>query len=408
MSQSAKYYLIAAPFFPSERQPHYCNFIYDQAVAIKQLSGLEVIVFLRGSQQQAGTEYRGIRVEYFDFKETPSYLFNGYYNRHNARSFTKKVAQLGIDPQEIYAIHGHISTFGVCGLNLKRINPKIKTIVQHHDPDPFTLRNGRFASNWINLYYRAIKNRRLFSKIDCHISISQFTERNLLNFPNNYAEQSFDSYRRRVKLAKHLGIKPASIKHSVIVHNGVDTNKFYADKRSGNDIIKIGIIANYIDWKRHDILALAIKKLVDKGFDNIQLLTVGTNPIDGFHAFQQLVDNLGLTRHVEYLPAIAHDQLRSFYNSIDLFVLPSVFEGFGCVYTEAYACGTPFIGCLGQGIEDMIRDDEKSLWLARPNDADDLASKIQYFIVNRPKQTLDCPIDISTIISQYLATLAKI
>jgi glycosyltransferase involved in cell wall biosynthesis len=229
-----------------------------------------------------------------------------------------------------------------------------------------------------------------------------------LNFPNNYAEQSFDSYRRRVKLAKRLGIKPASIKHSVIVHNGVDTNKFYTDKRSGNDIIKIGIIANYIDWKRHDILALAIKKLVDKGFDNIQLLTVGTNPTDGFHAFQQLVDNLGLTRHVEYLPAMAHDQLRSFYNSIDLFVLPSVFEGFGCVYTEAYACGTPFIGCLGQGIEDMIRDDEKSLWLARPNDADDLASKIEYFIVNRPKQTLACPIDISTIISQYLATLAKI
>jgi glycosyltransferase involved in cell wall biosynthesis len=45
-----------------------------------------------------------------------------------------------------------------------------------------------------------------------------------------------------------------------------------------------------------------------------------------------------------------------------VFVLPSRFEGLGCVYLEAMACGKPVIACRAQGIEEII-DHGKNGWL---------------------------------------------
>ena len=37
-----------------------------------------------------------------------------------------------------------------------------------------------------------------------------------------------------------------------------------------------------------------------------------------------------------------------------IFALPSRYEGLGCVYLEAMSAGRPAIGCLGQGIDEVI------------------------------------------------------
>ena len=45
-----------------------------------------------------------------------------------------------------------------------------------------------------------------------------------------------------------------------------------------------------------------------------------------------------------------------------VFVLPSRYEGLGCVYLEAMACGKPVMACRGQGIEEII-EHGKNGWL---------------------------------------------
>ena len=50
--------------------------------------------------------------------------------------------------------------------------------------------------------------------------------------------------------------------------------------------------------------------------------------------------------------------MNNFYNSIDLFVLPSYYEALGCVYLESWATHTPFVGVEGQGISELIIDED--------------------------------------------------
>lgn len=100
--------------------------------------------------------------------------------------------------------------------------------------------------------------------------------------------------------------------------------------------------------------------------------------------------------------------MASAYRRWDLFVLPCYFEGFGCVFTEAWSCGTPFIGCEGQGIEDIIKHEDRHLWLAKPKDDDDLADKILAYYENRPKQVLSGAVDFDTLMSKFLKKVEEI
>jgi phosphatidylinositol alpha-1,6-mannosyltransferase len=65
----------------------------------------------------------------------------------------------------------------------------------------------------------------------------------------------------------------------------------------------------------------------------------------------------------------------------DLFVMPARedppdVEGFGLVFLEANACGTPVIGARTGGIPDAIRDGDTGL-LVPPTDPDALAEAIR-------------------------------
>ncbi|MDE7125839.1 MAG: glycosyltransferase, partial [Muribaculaceae bacterium] len=112
--------------------------------------------------------------------------------------------------------------------------------------------------------------------------------------------------------------------------------------------------------------------------------------------------------YFEFVPTIHHDRLPEFYQGLDLFVLPSYWEAFGCVYTEAYACGVPFIGVKGQGISEIIPNEAHSEWLVDKGDYNGLAGLIGSCMKNAGvKQTLTTPIDIDFLIKGYLEYIKK-
>jgi glycosyltransferase involved in cell wall biosynthesis len=68
------------------------------------------------------------------------------------------------------------------------------------------------------------------------------------------------------------------------------------------------------------------------------------------------VDELRLHRRVHFLGHVPRSDLPYLYNAADVFVFPSLYEGFGFPPLEAMACGTPVVTSSVSAIPEMVGD----------------------------------------------------
>jgi glycosyltransferase involved in cell wall biosynthesis len=71
---------------------------------------------------------------------------------------------------------------------------------------------------------------------------------------------------------------------------------------------------------------------------------------------EELARRMGLAGKVFLPGAVSNDLLPAYYESCDVFVLPSVKEGFGIVFLEAMSRGKPCIGARACAVPEVIRD----------------------------------------------------
>lgn len=84
-------------------------------------------------------------------------------------------------------------------------------------------------------------------------------------------------------------------------------------------------------------------------FPDSELLLVGVNqlPADWLHKYSDRVRMTG---------SVPHSTLSAYYSSANVFVFPSLVEGFGLVLLEAMACGIPIITTQNTAGPDIITD----------------------------------------------------
>jgi len=68
------------------------------------------------------------------------------------------------------------------------------------------------------------------------------------------------------------------------------------------------------------------------------------------------IEELGLRDEVLFPGFIAEDELPLWYNTADVFVYPSLYEGFGLPPLEAMACGTPVIVSNASSLPEVVGD----------------------------------------------------
>jgi glycosyltransferase involved in cell wall biosynthesis len=88
-----------------------------------------------------------------------------------------------------------------------------------------------------------------------------------------------------------------------------------------------------------------------------------------------LVSQLGLGGHVHFVGSVPDEDLPLFYAASELYVLPSLHEGFGIPTLEAMACGVPVIIARTGALPEIVSD--AALVLDDPMDAASLCAAME-------------------------------
>ena len=115
--------------------------------------------------------------------------------------------------------------------------------------------------------------------------------------------------------------------------------------------------------------------------NNVLFLIVGNTNLDREYANKVIEYAKQRNLKVRFTGFVPYEDLRALYSACDVFVLPSLEEGFGVVLTEALASGKPLVGSNVGGIPAQIKDGWNG-FLVEPGNERQLAEKIRYLIDN--------------------------
>ena len=91
---------------------------------------------------------------------------------------------------------------------------------------------------------------------------------------------------------------------------------------------------------------------------HVKLLLAGTG--DDRAALETIAREIGVTDRAIFAGHIDHSQLPLYYKISDIFVRPSIIEGFGNVFVEAFAAGIPVVATAVGGIPDFLSDPDQN------------------------------------------------
>lgn len=390
-------YVYVTPFFPSPvswRGAHG----YDFVRALINTGKYDVFVFKEGD----GTDYEfaGVKVHTFRSRRLPSNIYPMLFKRGNQRRFLKALSDVGISVEDVAICHANTANYGIYPLAIKSKNKFCKALLHHHDLASFGLNIGilRHCLPYNVIEYKILK--KMHEAMDCHIFISEACKRSFLAAPNT-EWTVYKDYKRQMRGLGLFNCHPVNVKHGIVLHNGVDATVFRksnahdATKHKNRDSFVIGCIGNFQTLKDQITLLKAVSLINNP---KCKVIFVGSGETMGECEEYARAHNIS----AEFRSEVSHDTLPNFYHELDLFVLPSYFEGFGCVFLEAWACGVPFMTCFGQGMDDFIREEDSDMWLFKPRDSVQLSERIRFFLHHRPKQLLRAEIDEAKIVMQFV------
>jgi glycosyltransferase involved in cell wall biosynthesis len=125
---------------------------------------------------------------------------------------------------------------------------------------------------------------------------------------------------------------------------GVDTHVFMPRSRTDNQPFTIGFVGQLTQRKGISYLLSAFEAF---RFTGARLLLVGRPVVEG---------RPWLRDGVEHHPAVARSSLPAYYAQMDVFVLPSLVEGFPLTALEAMASGLPVVVSENTFGSDVIQD----------------------------------------------------
>lgn len=175
-----------------------------------------------------------------------------------------------------------------------------------------------------------------------------------------------------------------------IVPPGVDLSRFNPRVTISDELVLryqhrrvilfVGSINRSHRHKGLDTLIEAFARLHQE-FPETKLVIVGQG--DGLDDYKSMVAAAGVREDVDFAGYVADQELPEYYKLASVFAMPSTnrSEGFGMVYLEASAVGTPVIGSRVGGVPYAVKDNETGL-LIQPRSVDSLHESLRTLLTN--------------------------
>jgi glycosyltransferase involved in cell wall biosynthesis len=226
-----------------------------------------------------------------------------------------------------------------------------------HDLAPFHVAE---KYDWKRMFYGRVIARRLARRQDRIIAISEYTAGDIVKF--------FGVPRERV----------------TVIHNGLDHERFHPGSREQ----AINSAAERFGLK-HPFF-LYVSRLEHPGKNHVRLISAFEEFKATFQCHWQLVLAGGdwhgagviheairkskFAKDIRCLGFVPDEQLPELYRASDVFVYPSLHEGFGLPPIEAMACGCPVITSTRGALAEVIGD---AAAIIEPEDVPSIADKLR-------------------------------
>lgn len=181
------------------------------------------------------------------------------------------------------------------------------------------------------------RTARLVEDVHLTTCVSRFTRRRFLSWANVDPN--------RVKIIPNTVSEPsAQGRLCVVAGQGSDQPK---------TLLTVGRLSASERYKGHDRVIACLPTLLERE-PNLTYLIAGDG--DDRQRLELLALEHGVAPRVKFLGKVSPAALNALYPTVDLFVMPSTGEGFGIVFLEAMAAGTPALGLDGDGSVDPLQD----------------------------------------------------
>lgn len=191
--------------------------------------------------------------------------------------------------------------------------------------------------------------------------------------PNSYTQYNF--------IISHYPFLKAKTR---VITNYVDTNRFCpASAKDGkDDSVRKCIVVGRIVEQKNVIRFIEAIKLVKDSYSNFVVDWYGNpHPAEYYEKCNNLIKEYELEEYIRFHPAVNNIEVK--YQESDIFILPSIYEGFPNVLCEAMASGLPVAVSNVCDNPKIMKDGVNGVTFD-PYDIEDMYNKI-LIILSMPK-----------------------
>lgn len=177
-------------------------------------------------------------------------------------------------------------------------------------------------------------------------------------------------------------------KKITVIYNGFDQHRFHTNlakntsqkvkekyQIEGDFLVYLGTLQ---PRKNLESLIKALPEIINK-HPQIKLVVIGKKGWL-YSTIFSLVESLNLTKAVVFTDFVPDDEVPFLIASAKVFVLPSLYEGFGITVLEAMACGVPVVVSKVSSLPEVV--DEAGLYIDNPKNYAQIAQQINRILAD--------------------------